>query len=93
MFGPKMLAARDAARALELSVLAETGVEEALFAQGGDLTQGARRALRVALGEFTVELRDDALWVSFALPRGSYASVVMAEVMKSQVAIEGDAED
>jgi len=93
MFGPKMLAAQHDARALELAVLAEVGVDEALFARGGDLTQGARRALRVPLGEHGVELRDGALHLTFALPRGSYASVVMAEVMKVNVALEGDAED
>lgn len=93
MFGPKMLASRDAARAHELAVLAEAGVEEALFAQGGELTQGARRPLRVPLANAAVELQADALTVSFELPRGSYASVVMAEVMKSDVALEGDAED
>jgi len=91
MFGPKMLAARGAAREQELAVLAEAKVEEALFAKGGELTQGARRSLRVPLGPYTLESRDEALWVSFALPRGSYASVVMREVMKSEVALEGDA--
>lgn len=90
MFGPKMLAATGAARAHERAVLADAGVDEALFAQGGELTQGARRPLRVRLGEPSVELQGEVLTLSFTLPRGSYASVVMGEVMKSDVALDGD---
>ena len=93
MFGPKMLASQHDARAHELAVLTEASIDEALFEKGGELTQGARRALRIPLGEHGVEVRDGALHLTFALPRGSYASVVMAEVMKADVALEGDTED
>jgi tRNA pseudouridine13 synthase len=86
MFGPKLLAARGAARAIEEDVLAQAGVTEALFEAGGELTQGARRPLRIRLSDVDVALLPDGvLRVSFGLPRGGYASVVMAEVMKAHV--------
>jgi tRNA pseudouridine13 synthase len=90
IFGPRMLASRDAARAHELAVLQEAGIDEALFVRGGELTQGARRPLRVLPTEVEVEGDVERLEVRFCLPRGSYASVVMAEVMKHEVALEGD---
>lgn len=90
IFGPKMLEARGEARAHELAVLAAQGVDEALFLAGGELTQGARRPLRVVPTEVEVEGDAERLEVRFGLPRGSYASVVMAEVMKHEVALEGD---
>ena len=90
MFGPKMLASRGAARAHELAVLQDAGIDEGLFDAGGELTLGARRPLRVLPTEVEVQGDAERLEVRFCLPRGSYASVVMAEVMKREVALEGD---
>jgi tRNA pseudouridine13 synthase len=44
--------------------------------------RGARRPLRVPLHEVEVGY-DGGLMISFALPPGSYATVVLAEVMKT----------
>ena len=91
MFGPKMLAARGEPLAVEQAVLAEAGVAPSLFERGGELTLGARRPLRVSVAQPRVAAgADGTLEVSFGLPRGSYASVVMAEVMKADVSLEGD---
>ncbi len=93
MFGAKLLAARGAPREYELGALREAEIEEAVFEKGGDLTQGARRAFRVRIEEPQVEQVDDVLRVAFTLPRGSYATVVMREIMKGDVELPDSAAD
>lgn len=84
MVGPKMLAARGAALALEEELLASLGLARADFEKGGELTEGARRPLRVQLEAPRVErTAPDQLQLAFGLPAGSYATCVMAEVMKA----------
>ena len=48
--------------------------------------QGARRPYRIAPNDLRVEpAGDDALVVSFALPKGSYAVSVLREISKNDV--------
>ncbi|MBI4576033.1 MAG: tRNA pseudouridine(13) synthase TruD [Planctomycetes bacterium] len=55
--------------------------------------KGARRPLRVPLRAAAVEdLGGDALALSFELPKGAYATTVMAEVMKAGAADETEDE-
>ncbi|MDT8879698.1 tRNA pseudouridine(13) synthase TruD [Halomonas saccharevitans] len=41
----------------------------------------ARRALRLRLGEPSLTRDDDALWLSFSLPRGAFATAVLRELI------------
>lgn len=85
MFGRSMFApapdspaARREALALELE-----GLAAASFAGFGHLAEGTRRALLVRVEGAKVEpLGADALRLEFALPAGSYATVLLEEVMK-----------
>jgi tRNA pseudouridine13 synthase len=78
--------ARGAAREIEDTILLEAGVDRAAFAQGGDDAEGARRPFRVPVSDVHVQSPEPGvLELSFALPSGSYATRVLAEVMKSGV--------
>ncbi|MCC6623049.1 MAG: tRNA pseudouridine(13) synthase TruD [Deltaproteobacteria bacterium] len=72
------------ARAREERVLAGCGVPREAFAAGGGEAEGARRAYRIALtGVELASAGADSLVLSFPLPPGSYATRVLAEVMKA----------
>jgi tRNA pseudouridine13 synthase len=66
---------------MERAVLEEVGVEPADFDRPGEFNStGTRRAIQVRTA-LTVER--DPLTVAFALPRGSYATVVLREYLKA----------
>jgi tRNA pseudouridine13 synthase len=81
--GHSLFAARGEALAREEAVLREAGIDARSFAVGGDEMEGARRPYRVPVEELQLERAGaDALLLSFALPKGSYAAIVLREVMK-----------
>lgn len=82
MFGPEMRAPKDEAQALEAEVLAGDGVTMETFKAGGDETKGTRRFLRVRLGEPELEANGEVVRLRFSLPAGSYATVVLRELLK-----------
>ncbi|WP_038057644.1 tRNA pseudouridine(13) synthase TruD [Thermus amyloliquefaciens] len=81
LFGKKYPEAQGAARALEDEVLARYDLRREDFA----LRRGARRPIRVPLQEWRVEEVPEGLWLSFFLPKGSYATSLLREVMKVEV--------
>ncbi len=91
IFGHKILPAAGEAAAREARVLAEGGVALADFARGGGEAEGTRRAARLPL---RVELSplEGGYAASFVLPKGSYATVVLGELVKGEAAAlpEGD---
>ncbi|MBL8940583.1 MAG: tRNA pseudouridine(13) synthase TruD [Archangium sp.] len=82
MFGPEMRATLRDAAALEAEVLAADAVTIDTFKAGGDETRGARRLLRIRLGEPLFEASGDVVTLRFGLPAGSYATVVLNELIK-----------
>ncbi len=82
LFGPKMLRPTLAPDQMEQRVLQEAGVSmEAFGSPSAERQPGARRPLRVPLLEAPqVEVEESAVLLRFALPSGSYASVVLAEI-------------
>ncbi|MFM2152431.1 MAG: tRNA pseudouridine synthase [Pseudomonadota bacterium] len=92
MPGPKERpAARGEALVREERVLAEAGLSRELFAKGGADAEGARRPYRVVVESPSVRrIGDDAIELSFALPSGSYATRLLAEVTKADVALPGE---
>jgi tRNA pseudouridine13 synthase len=67
-------------------LLAESGVTPADLARGGDEAQGTWRAARLPV-QVAIEAAGDGYRAAFELPRGSYATVVMRELMKDEAAL------
>ena len=81
LFGKKYPEAKGEARALEDEVLARYSLAREEFRA----RRGARRPIRVPLAEWSVEEAPEGLWLSFFLPKGSYATSLLREVMKKEV--------
>lgn len=89
LFGRRMTPASGAPGEFESAVLAESGVDqETLSGRDSGRLDGARRPLRVPLGEVRVESGGDEqgpfLLLAFALPAGAYATNVIREVCKNR---------
>ena len=83
MFGCTMMEPEGAQCELERGVLAAQGLApESFNLSGGLKMEGERRALRVPLADASVEEEGADLLVGFSLPRGSYATCVLSEIMK-----------
>jgi len=86
LFGRKILLASDQAGLLEQGLLDSSQLRPADFQLGGGLSMdGERRPLRVPLEQVDVVRDGDGLRLGFVLPRGSFATSVLREVMKSDV--------
>lgn len=87
MFGPKMRRATQAPGEREATVLAESGLADRDFETYGDLTLGTRRALAVFPGDLSVSVEgQDSLLLSFTLPPGCYATMVLHEFVRGEPA-------
>lgn len=86
IFGHRMPPARDQAAARESRILEAEGLSPQDFApRGGGEAEGARRAARLPLS-VELEPAGDGYAAAFELPRGSYATVVLAELVKGEAA-------
>jgi tRNA pseudouridine13 synthase len=85
MFGHKLRAATGDALAREERLLAAEGIALGDFARGGGEAEGTRRAARLRVA-VAVDDEPDGYRARFELPKGSYATVVLRELVK------GDAE-
>lgn len=97
MWGRDMMTALGAPAEREAQALAQTGVTVDHLAKivaplGPSMTLGARRALRVPIMYPEVEGGLDAhgpyVRCAFELPPGSFATVVMREIMKTGIALD-----
>ena len=87
MFGHRMRpTAAGEARAREERLLLADGMTLADLSRGGDEAQGTYRAARVAVS-IALEPIAGGYHAAFELPRGSYATVVMRELMKSEASL------
>src|SRR5262245_3239911 len=86
MFGKKTYPAEGMAGERETAVLRDNGLSAASFAGFGKLGLGTRRHNLVYLDDLAAAWEPDGLRLSFTLPAGSYATVLLAEVMKAPVA-------
>jgi tRNA pseudouridine13 synthase len=82
LYGYKLTPARGVPGEMERRVLAEEGLELEDFRLRGLKFKGARRPLRFPLSETLVQEDGEGLVVSFALPPGCYATVVLREIVK-----------
>jgi len=89
MFGKKTYPAEGVAAGREAAVLRDNGLSPGSFAGFGKLVLGTRRHNMVYLDDLAAAWEPDGLRLSFTLPAGSYATVLLREVMKTEVA-DGD---
>jgi tRNA pseudouridine13 synthase len=85
MFGKKTFPAEGLAAEREAAVLRDNGLSPASFGGFGKLVLGTRRHNLVYLDDLTAAWEADGLRLSFTLPAGSYATVLLREVMKTDV--------
>jgi len=83
MFGHALRPAAGEALAREERILAGDEMTLADFARGGGEAEGTRRAARLRV-EVAIEPLAGGYRTSFELPKGSYATVVMRELVKSE---------
>lgn len=87
LFGYKMTPARGQAELLEESLLDKEKLSLKDFRLGGGLgMEGERRPLRVPLGGPEIVADGADLVLTFSLPKGSYATSVLREIMKAEPA-------
>jgi tRNA pseudouridine13 synthase len=84
LYGYKTRLAGGAGGLLEQRLLDKEDLTlEAFRLPGGLAMEGERRPLRVPVHGVESITADGDLWLSFSLPKGSFATTVLAEVMKS----------
>jgi tRNA pseudouridine13 synthase len=82
IFGRKMFPAAQVAAAREAVCLTDSGLTAASFFGFGKLLQGTRRHNLVYLDDLAAEQGAEGLRLTFSLPAGSYATVLLRELMK-----------
>ncbi len=96
LWGEGMTQPGEAIAALERQMLAESGVPPEAFEGREQGLRGARRPLRVPAGNVEVAGGADEhgpyVGVAFDLPAGSYATVLLEEIMKSKPGLISAAE-
>jgi tRNA pseudouridine13 synthase len=85
MFGKKTYPAEGAAADREAVVLRDNGLSLGSFGGFGKLVLGTRRHNLVYLDDLSAGWEADGLRLGFTLPAGSYATVLLREVMKAAV--------
>lgn len=97
LYGYKMTWPTGEPERIEREIIARSGVDVRWFGQGEHRIRGDRRPLRIPLPQAAASAgHDDAgpfIQISFALPSGAYATVVLREVMKAELAESDDAND
>ncbi len=88
MFGPKMKPTTDEPATREQRVLDAAQLSPDAFRRYGHLTDGTRRPLLVRPDDLQISAVPDGLLFEFALPSGSYATVLLREFMKADGAAD-----
>jgi tRNA pseudouridine13 synthase len=90
IFGRKMFPAAADAAVREAAVLESAGLTPASFAGFGKLLQGTRRQIAVYVPDLTAVMEAEGMRVSFTLPAGSYATVLLEEIIKDAIMDRGE---
>jgi tRNA pseudouridine13 synthase len=84
IFGRKMFRAAGEAARREQQALQDAGLPPEAFARFGKLLSGTRRHNIVYVDDLTAAAEPDGLRLTFTLPSGSYATVLLREITKSE---------
>jgi tRNA pseudouridine13 synthase len=93
MFGKKTFPAEGVAAEREAAVLRDNGLSLNSFGGFGKLVLGTRRQNLIYIDDLVSAWEPEGLRLSFTLPAGSYATVLLAEVMKTNLAEDDAAEE
>jgi tRNA pseudouridine13 synthase len=85
LFGRKTYPARHEAAQRETQVLTDAGLAPADFMRFGKLLMGTRRHNLVYVPDLEVQLQLEHLQLTFTLPAGSYATILLRELTKSEL--------
>lgn len=85
MFGRKTFSTHAEAAEREATVLTSAGLTKASFDGFGKLLQGTRRHNLVYIDGMEAAWETDGLRLAFSLPAGSYATVLLREIMKVEM--------
>ena len=85
MFGRKTFPARAVAAEREAVILETAGLTAGSFEGFGKLLQGTRRHNLVYIDDLASAWEADGLRLSFILPAGCYATILLREIMKADV--------
>jgi tRNA pseudouridine13 synthase len=88
IFGRKTFAAAQEAAKRELTALTAFELTEMSFNGFGKLLQGTRRHNLVYVDDLAADVESDGLRLSFTLPAGSYATVLLREFMKTECEVD-----
>jgi tRNA pseudouridine13 synthase len=90
IFGLKTFAARGTALEREQAILQVSGLTPELMRPHGKLMPGTRRHGLIYLDDLQASSEAEGVRLEFTLPAGSYATVVLAEIMKAESAEGSD---
>ncbi|HLW65533.1 MAG TPA: tRNA pseudouridine(13) synthase TruD, partial [Gemmataceae bacterium] len=85
IFGRKTFAAAGLAAEREAAVLHDAELTTESFAGFGKLLQGTRRHNLIYIDDLSASSEPEGVRLVFTLPPGSYATVLLREVMKTDV--------
>jgi len=83
IYGAKMMWPQGEAAEMERAVLAAEEVSEEMLKRAG--LKGSRRRARLNPDDLAIQPEAGGLWFSFALPKGSYATTLLREFMKTEL--------
>lgn len=87
IFGRKMFPAKAAAAEREAAVFGAADIPPDAFRRFGKLLAGTRRHNFVYVDGLSAAPDNNGMWLSFTLPAGSYATVLLQEVTKAAVTL------
>jgi tRNA pseudouridine13 synthase len=90
IFGRKTYPSAGAAAEREAAVLADAALTLEQFRGFGKLLMGTRRWNLVFAADLTATVEPEGVRLAFTLPAGSYATVLLREIMKTEVADPDD---
>ena len=83
MFGAEMRWPERASREMEEAALAAAGLDQEKLASFKRAGEGTRRPMRFSVRDPEVTADDDGIVLSFALPAGAYATIVLRELTRT----------
>jgi tRNA pseudouridine13 synthase len=88
MFGKKTFPAKGIAAEREAQILEKANLKREQFMSFGKLLSGTRRHNLIYVDDLAYEWESDGLRLQFSLPSGSYATILLREVMKNETEMD-----